>query len=235
MVWALRRCDAVSGSSRLVAQKLSERAGLKNVGVFHGGVPMSKTPAFRASSAPLILWLGRIVPPKDPQILIRAAARLRDEGFSFKVCIAGKPIPSTVWYMDETRKLIRDLGLDDIVSAPGFVSDADLNDIMSRTEISVQTSHTEGMSIALMEHMMAGIAMVATDVGDTAMAVVDGQTGFLISPKDEGQLVMALRKLLGSPELRLQYSVAGRKTAEMHFSIEAMVSRATSHYMSLLN
>jgi hypothetical protein len=40
MIWALRRCDAVSGSSRLVARKLAERAGLSDVGVFHGGVPL---------------------------------------------------------------------------------------------------------------------------------------------------------------------------------------------------
>jgi glycosyltransferase involved in cell wall biosynthesis len=184
---------------------------------------------------PLILWLGRIVPPKDPQILIRAAARLRDEGFTFKVCIAGKPIPSTVWYMDETRKMIRDFGLEDIVSAPGFVSDADLQDIMSRAEISVQTSHTEGMSIALMEHMMAGIAVVATDVGDTSMAIIDGDTGLLIPPKDENRLTDALRRMLASSDQRLGFAVAGRKLAEREFSIEAMVSRAAGQYASLVS
>lgn len=233
MIWALRRCDAVSGSSGLVAKKLRERAGLAEVGVFHGGVPLLKAPELRSTPTPLILWLGRIVPPKDPQILVRAAARLRDEGFQFRVCIAGGPIPSTVWYMEETRRLVRELRLDDIVITPGFLSGADLQDIMSRAEISVQTSHTEGMSIALMEHMMAGIAIVATDVGDTAMAIVDGKTGFLIPPKEEDQLVEALRKMLSSPELRLKFAAAGRVVAENHFSIEAMVSRAASEYVSL--
>ena len=235
MIWALRRCAAVSGSSRLVARKLAERAGLANVGVFHGGVPLSKEPEIRSSSAPLILWLGRIVPAKDPQILIRAAARLRDEGYAFKVCIAGKPIPSTVWYMDETRELIRKLQLEEIVSAPGFVSDADLQDIMSRAEISVQTSHTEGLSIALMEHMMAGIAMVATDVGDTSIAVIDGDTGLLIPPKDEDLLTDALRKMLNSSDQRLRFAAAGRKLAEREFSIEAVASRVASQYASVVS
>jgi len=233
MIWAMHRCDAVSGSSRLVARKLTERAGLNDVGVFHGGVPLLKAPEFKSTTNPLILWLGRVVPPKDPQILIRAAARLRDEGFRFKVCIAGKPIPSTVWYMDETRDLIRKLRLGDIVSAPGFVSDADLHDIMSRAEISVQTSHTEGMSIALMEHMMAGISIVATDVGDTSMAITDGKTGFLIPPKNEELLTNALRKMLSSPEQRMRFAIAGRKAAEKQFSVEAMVSRAASQYAAL--
>lgn len=234
MVWALRRCDAVSGSSRVVAQKLRDRAGLERVGVFHGGVPVCAAPGFKGSSSPLIVWLGRIVPPKDPQILIRAAARLRDEGLRFSVCIAGKPIPSTAWYMDETRALIEKLGLGDVVSAPGFVPDDELEKIIGRAEISVQTSHTEGLSIALMEHMMSGLAIVATDVGDTTVAVEDGVSGIIIPPKDEQRLTDALRRLLTDSRLRQQFAAAARQRAVDHLSIHAMANRAAEEYVALL-
>jgi len=235
MVWAVRRCDAVSGSSRVVAQKLGNRADLDQVGVFHGGVPMSPEPEFASTASPLIIWVGRIVPPKDPQILIRAAARLRAEGFQFSVCIIGEPHPGTVWYMDETLALIEKLGLGDVVSAPGFVPDDELRNIMARAEISVQTSHTEGMSIALMEHMMSGLAIVATDVGDTAIAVEDGVSGIIISSKDEQGLTDALRRLLTYPHLRKQFGVAARNRAVDQFSIRAMARRAAEQYSALVN
>lgn len=234
MVWALRRCDAVSGSSRIVAQKLGERADLDQVGVFHGGVPICPEPEIKGASSPLIVWLGRIVPPKDPQILIRAAARLRAEGLRFSVCIAGKPIPRTVWYMEETRALIQKLGLGDVVTAPGFVSDNELQKIMGRAEISVQTSHTEGLSIALMEHMMSGLAIVATDVGDTTAAIENGVSGIVIPPKDEQRLTDALRRLLTAPRLRQQFAAAARQRAVDHFSIQAMASRAAEQYVALV-
>jgi len=236
MVRALRCCDAVSGSSRLVAGKLAERGDLQQVGVFHGGVPICPEPSPKEfpSSAPLIVWLGRIVPPKDPQILIRVAARLRDEGLQFSVCILGKPIPSTAWYMDETRALIAKSGLEGVVSAPGFAVDDELQKIMGQAEISVQTSHTEGLSLALLECMMAGHAIVATDVGDTTLAVEDGISGIVIPPKDEQRLTDALRCVLTDISLRRGLAASARKTALDRFSIQAMSSRAAREYSALL-
>jgi glycosyltransferase involved in cell wall biosynthesis len=233
MIWALRRCDAVSGSSRLVARKLADRAGLAKVGVFHGGVPISPDPGIKGAEVPMIVWVGRMVPPKDPQILIRAAATLHAEGLQFSVCIVGKPIPSTVWYMEQTQGLIERLGLRDKVRAPGFLSDDELRATLDRAEISVQTSHTEGMSIALMEHMMSRLSIVATDVGDTAMAIEDGVSGIIVEPRNEGQLTDALRRLLADPQMRARLATAARRRAVEQFSIQAMVSRAEAQYAEL--
>jgi glycosyltransferase involved in cell wall biosynthesis len=230
-IWALHRCDAVSGSSRLVAQKIQDRTGIQQVSVFHGGVPiMPENRKKDGSSPPMIIWLGRIVPPKDPQILIRAAATLRDEGYQFSVSIVGKPIESTVWYMKETVALIEKLGLHDTVRLLGFLSDEELQKLMLQSDISVQTSHTEGLSIALMEHMMFGLAIVATDVGDTAAAIEDKISGLIIPPKDDVQLTDALRKLLKDVNFRNHLSSEARKRAIAQFSIEAMVHRAYQEY-----
>jgi len=230
MIWALRRCDSVSGSSHDVAKKLAERAGLRNVGVFHGGVPVSKAQSIPRTDTPLILWLGRIVPSKDPQILVRAAARLKSEGFEFQICIVGKPTASTEWYMEETASLITKFNIESCVKLTGFMTDDELHELMKRAEISVQTSHTEGMSIALMEHMMAGLAIVATDVGDTNLAVQDHVSGLLIPPRDEEALVGALKSVLTSVALRERLGREARTTALRRFSIEAMVNRALQQY-----
>lgn len=236
MIWALRQCDAVSGSSRIVAQKLHQRTKIAQVNVFHGGVPICQLPNKKEyASPPMIIWLGRIVPSKDPQILIRAAANLRDEGIQFSVSIIGKPIASTAWYMDETKKLIEKLQLQDRVKVLGFLPDDELVRIMHQAEISVQTSHSEGMSIALMEHMMFGLSIVATDVGDTAVAIEDNISGIIIPSKDEEKLTGALRRLLMDVGLRKQLALSARHSAVEHFSIQAMVNRAAIEYQALIS
>jgi len=234
IIWALHRCDSISGSSRLVAQKLKDRARISQVSVFHGGVPIiQETIKKEKSSPPMIIWLGRIVPPKDPQILIQAAANLRDEGYQFSVSIIGKPINSTVWYMKETEALIEKLQLQDKVHLLGYLSDEDLQTIMCQADISVQTSHTEGLSIALMEHMMSGLAIVATDVGDTSIAVENDVSGIIIPPKDEKRLTDALRSLIANPARRSELAVAARQRAVDSFSINAMVQRALILYRKI--
>ncbi len=234
IIWALHRCDSISGSSRLVAKKLKDRTGISQVSVFHGGVPIiQETIRKENSSPPMIIWLGRIVPPKDPQILIQAAANLRDEGYQFSVSIIGKPIDSTVWYMKETEALIEKLQLQDRVHLLGYLPDEELQTIMCQADISVQTSHTEGLSIALMEHMMSGLAIVATDVGDTSIAVEDGVSGIIVPPKDEKRLTDALRHLMINPTRRSELAVAARQRAVESFSINAMVQRALNQYRKI--
>lgn len=235
MLWALANCDAVSGSSRAVAGALLEKTRRKQVGVFHGGVPLGPEPGFMTTTSPGIVWLGRIVPPKDPLILVHAASVLRNEGLKFKIYIVGEPHLSTTWYMDEIRTAIETLDLGEIVKLPGFMSDVDLQRLVNSSEISVQTSHTEGMSIALMEHMMSGLAIVATDVGDTFVAIENNVSGVLIPPNDKSNLIEALRRLLIDTSFRKKLAAAARLRAVNYFSIEAMAARAMDQYLSLVN
>ena len=129
MIWALQRCAGVHGSSRLVAKKVSERAAVKRVGVFHGGVPVVPHRERRSVGAPIILWVGRFVPPKDPWALLRAAARLKGEGRRFLVYLIGGEFRGGT-YQEETRKLIDKLDLCDVVRAPGYVEDDELTGLM---------------------------------------------------------------------------------------------------------
>ena len=235
MVWALRRCASVSGSCRKVADKLRAGAGLTNVGIFHGGVPRTPEPSRRPDAErPGIVWIGRMVPPKDPQALVRAAATLRDEGFHFSVDLVGKPIPSTQWYFEQTRELVSQLGLADTVRTPGFLDDEAMRSLAARSQIAVQTSHTEGLSIALLEQMMAGMAIIATDVGDTSCAIRDGENGLLVPAHDQKALEAALRRLLGDPTLRRRLGQAARASALATYSLEAVADRALREYERLV-
>jgi len=226
--WAVRHCDRVFGSSNLVVSRLQAAAGLNGcVSVFRNGVPATPAMADLSTTTPTLLWLARIAPAKDTQILLHAAARLREEGLNFRIILAGNAVPRHEWYEDQTRQLVHDLDLQDIVEMPGWVDDVPA--LLERSAIGVQTSHTEGLSMTLLEQMMAGLAVVATDVGDTAVAIEHEKTGLLIPPKDEVALTDALRRVIADVDLCRRFGTAARQKAVVEFSLDTMAQRVLAY------
>ena len=110
----------------------------------------------------------------------------------------------------------------------GWVDDVPA--LLRESAIGVQTSHTEGLSMTLLEQMMAGLAVVATDVGDTAVAIEHGKTGLLVPPGDDDALCDALRRLITDVELRCRLGAAAREKALAEFSLEAMAEQGLRFY-----
>lgn len=235
--WALSRCDRVYAPSRAVARELNERAPVRRpASVFRNGVDDPGPAEVRwrpvLESEPAIVWAARVVPTKDPQTLLRALGTLRREGLRFRAVLAGSAPVRMQWYADRTREMVREEGLEGLVEMPGWVRDTAA--LFRSGSIAVQSSTTEGLSLALLEQMMAGLAVVATDVGDTCEAVIDGSTGLLVPHSDELALTCALRRLLTRPELRDRLGRAAREYALSEFSIARMAERAVEEYADAL-
>ncbi len=225
--WALSRCDLLFGSSRDVARRLREASG-KEVRVFPNGVPVRPASHGVDRSPPTIVWMGRLVPPKDPQALVRACVRLRDEGLAFRVRILGGAPDHLRWFGEQTQSLIDEGGLAEVVEMAGWVDDPD--PVLEEAAIGVQTSHTEGLSLALLEMMMRGLAIVATRVGDTDVAIEHERSGLLISPQNDDALIEALRRLIADADLRQRLGSSARARAIERFSCEAMARFAMRAY-----
>jgi glycosyltransferase involved in cell wall biosynthesis len=78
--------------------------------------------------------------------------------------------------------------------------------------------------------MERGRPVVATAVGGTAEAVLDGDTGLLVPPGDADALAAALCRLRDDPSLRLALGAAGRLRVESAFSVAAMAERTLAVY-----
>jgi len=76
--------------------------------------------------------------------------------------------------------------------------------------------------------------MIVTDVGGNAEAVVDGETGIVVAPRDPDALADAILRLACDGELRQRYGEAGRRRVEAHFSLEACVGAYEALYRGLL-
>jgi len=72
--------------------------------------------------------------------------------------------------------------------------------------------------------MASSKPVVATNVGGNSEVVIDGETGFIVPPKDSNSLANAILSILEDKEMGIRFGIAGRKRIEENFSIEKMIT-----------
>jgi glycosyltransferase involved in cell wall biosynthesis/SAM-dependent methyltransferase len=113
-----------------------------------------------------------------------------------------------------------ELGLDGRVHFRGWSTDA--GSWLRRWDAFVLPSHFEGFPLAMVEAMLHGLPVIATDVGSVSEAISDGETGLLVPPWQPDALAAAARRLAGDPELARRLGEAGRARAQERFTAAAM-------------
>jgi glycosyltransferase involved in cell wall biosynthesis len=108
----------------------------------------------------------------------------------------------------------------------------DVARILAAADVFCLPSHFEGLPMSVIEAMMTGLPVVATDIRGPREQVVDGETGTLVPPMQEAPLAVALSGLAADPALRARMGVAGRARALDRFD-EAKVIGHTLDLMGL--
>jgi glycosyltransferase involved in cell wall biosynthesis len=173
---------------------------------------------------PIVLTLARLDRQKGHCYLLEAVARIPEAVF----VLAGEG-PERPALEAQARAL----GLDDRVMFLGFRGD--VCDLLASCDLFVLPSLFEGLPLSVLEAMAAGKPVVATSVGGTPEAVLDGETGFLVPPRDPASLVAAIHRLLADACLRRKMGLAGRLRVQRNFSAVQMVARITQTYEKLLD
>ena len=101
-------------------------------------------------------------------------------------------------------------------------------------DIFVLPSRAEGFPLSIIEAMLAGLPVVATDVGSVREAVIDGETGTLVCPNDREALTSALRRLVDQPALRRRFGERGRAVAAEQFTVQKMLTAYEDLYEQLM-
>ena len=94
----------------------------------------------------------------------------------------------------------------------------DVPDLLAAADLFVLPSLWEGLPMALVEAMAAGLPVVATEVSGTRAVMVDGETGLLVPPGDVPALARAITALLCDPARAAAMGAAGRRRVETYFS-----------------
>jgi glycosyltransferase involved in cell wall biosynthesis len=181
--------------------------------------------AFRGDG-PLIGFLAGLRDQKGLPLLLDALDLLREQGRAPRVAIVGDgPMRDLV-----AQRLRGPLGeTTTLAPFPGRVEPA-----LHAFDVYVLPSLWEGFSLAICEAMAAGRPVVASAVGGTPEAVIDGETGFLVPRGDVPELAAAIARIAQDAELRARLGAAGRARYEAMFTAAGMVDRTHSLYESVL-
>ena len=118
----------------------------------------------------------------------------------------------------------RDLGLGERILFVGAVSESLLHNLYARADLFAHPTLFEGSSLVTLEAMSHGLPVVASRVGGIPDKVVQGETGFLVSPGDARELAARLRFLITDPEGRSRMGRAGRERVATRFSWKQAVA-----------
>ncbi len=220
---------AVSSS---VAERLRRGLGIDRgrITVIENGIDTStltgRTPPeshdLAMDEAPSVVTVAQLRPQKDLRTLIEAAALLPD--VHFRIIGEGSERPAL-------EDAIRSAGLTDRVELLGFRSD--VGPYLRSATLFALTSRFEGLPVAVLEAMAAGLPVVATDVDGTRDVVVDGETGFLVRPRDAVAVAAAIARLVAEPATRAAMGRAGA-TRAADFTAERMVGETAALFGRLV-
>lgn len=101
----------------------------------------------------------------------------------------------------------------------------DVPDLLRAADVFVLPSHREGMPRSIIEAMLSGLPVVATDIRGAREEVVDGETGLIVPVKDAGALAHALSRLAGDAGLRARFATAGLARARRLYVENDVIAR----------
>ena len=127
---------------------------------------------------------------------------------------------------------VKRLNLQDTVLFTGYRQD--IPDILAASNVSIMTSHYEGIPRALMESMALGIPVVATDVPGTRSLIRSGQTGLLVEYGNVPSMCEALVKVLTDHTLASRLGESGRYLVQTKFNEYAVADRVEEVYRHVL-
>jgi glycosyltransferase involved in cell wall biosynthesis len=182
-----------------------------------GGNPPDDVPA----NARIVLSVSRLTRQKGIDTAIRALPLLPDD--VVLVVLGEGP------ERERLRELAEELLVVDRVFLPGRVPD--VGAWLRRAHVYVQPSRWEGFGLAVLEAMVSGLPVVATNVSSLPELVADGDTGVLVPPEDPAALARGVERALAEPVL----GAAGRDRARIEFSVAQMADRTAALYRTLLS
>ena len=177
------------------------------------------------------LWLavGRLVPAKNYFLLLQAFAQVSIEFPSAYLWIAGEGRERA-----RIEDMAKELGVQRRVSLLGIRTD--VPDLMRVADAFVLSSAWEGMPNVVLEAAASGLPVISTRVSGVGDIVLDGETGYLVPPKDSKALAQAMLRLMRLPEpVRRQMGQKARAHVREHFDIEHIVDRWEDLYRRLLH
>ncbi len=240
--WLLSRSDPTIAISGPVAAFCTERRSVRpeQLRRITNGLPLR---AFRPASEPEVFELrgdlklagftpilgsvGRLEPRKGYADLLCAIPEIRRHHPRLGVLIAGDGEDQA-----ELAALAEELGIADCVRLPGYRHDVAA--LLTLMDVFVVPSHSEGLSLSMLEALAVGRPVVATRVGGLGEALCHEKTALLVPPADPAAIAASALRLLADPALARSLAEAGRALVHEKHDVSANVREIVAVYAELL-
>ena len=173
-----------------------------------------------------VLAVAQLAPYKGIRHLVEAAPLLRTQVPHLTVTVVGDGVERSA-----LERLARDLRVDDVVRFTGAVSPEQVAGHLAEADVFVHPSVRQadglmdGIPVALMEAMAAGVPVVASRLSGIPELVVEGKTGLLAEPGDATALAVAIGRLADDLELRGRLTAEARRHVAEEFGVERNARR----------
>lgn len=215
--------------------KKKERINPNKIKTIYNGIDLSlfeyisdnplKTRYSIPDSCIVIGIVGRLVEQKGHEFLFKALSEIHQKGW--KLLIIGEGI-----LRESLFRLSEELGISQNIVWVGTSNE--VSAFMKMFDFLVLPSLWEGFPNVILEAMAAGKPVIATDVGENNIMVINNKTGFLVPPRDIVQLRKAVEFYLDNAEARLKHGIEGRGLVKKKFINTVMVNETLSVYDGLV-
>lgn len=179
----------------------------------------------------VVLAVGRMVPKKGFDVLLRAMAEAALRSRPVVAVLVGEGDEWTAW-----KALGRSLGIDDSVRWVGSVASDSIGVYYNAADILAMpavTDPVDGLNVCVLDAMSCAKPVVGSNVAGNPLAIVDGVSGTMVPERSPGPLAIALAALADDPQLRLRLGAAGRRRIDEELGWPAITRRYVAHFESL--
>jgi glycosyltransferase involved in cell wall biosynthesis len=177
--------------------------------------------------------IGRLQASKGYFEFLDMAAILRKKYPETRFLVVGEASHGEEKQAQEIFEHIDRLELNDVVNCCGYRED--IPQVLSAMDIFVFPSHAEAFGLVLIEAMAMAKPVVSSNCDGVLDIVVDGETGFLVPPKNVAELSRTTEKLLGNKKMRNRMAKKARARIEQYFNNEKVIQKIREIYRQAVN
>lgn len=180
----------------------------------------------------ILLCVGRMVPKKGFDVLIRALAEPALRECSVTVLMIGEGDDKAAW-----QQLAQDLGVAERIRWLGNVPKTEINVYYNLADLLINPAvnrPADGLNVCVLDAMSCAKPVIGSDAAGNPLAIVDGETGLITPEGDAAALAAAIRRLAESPALREQFGAAARQRIEQEIGWPPLARRYIRHFQRIL-
>jgi len=173
----------------------------------------------------LVLFIGRLVPQKGVEYLIKAVPLIVQHDSRVRFIITGDG-----WSKNHLENLAASTGHGDKIRFVGFVSNSELVELTMSADVLVVPSIYEPFGIVALEGMAAGVPVVAANVGGLTDIIEHDRTGVLVYPENPESIAWGVNKVLSDPGYAQWLIQNAKKKIREVYSWEAVAKKTCEVY-----